>query len=276
MMNSVLAFCSRLWVQIAVALVISFLLALKFPEWPSNRIDTWHYFMSSVFQGLSALVGIILIVAVFFYERLELRLEKAKSDCEAAAHELSSTFPGYFDEDTYVELLERTRGIMKTYEMVIDHAESHINEGKTGGPSGQELTKAREEWSFWGNKRYPKAISYYEIWKRLELKQTTLSRLIRNYFVPMFIPIILSIILLCFTGVYTEKKELLASSMYVVLSLTILMILRLVFGIIMGAWNELMAISTSSVDPETALKRISELQITTKTMSSMSKKNPDK
>ena len=251
---------SNLWVQIVLTVSLFTYLALSHPEWPSTRVDTWHYFMSSVFQGLSALVGMVLIVGIFFFERLESRLERAKSDCEGAAHELSSTFPAYFDEDTFVDLLLRVRGYMKDHESVVEHAEAHVEKGKEGGPTVEMITRAKEQWATWA-KPYSKAVSFYQRWKMLEKKQSVLGKTIRDYFLPMFIPILLSLLFLAFTEYYTNDEFRAAFGMYGVFFLTFLMIVRLVIGIMKGAWSELMATQPPMVDPALASMRISSLGI---------------
>jgi len=217
------------WVQFMIITLLSFILAIALPGLPAGKIESWYFFHSSVFQGFSALAGICLVATFFFYERLEMHLESLKQTCVQAARRLRRGGMGLFDEGTMLGLLQDTK--RKLRQLELEASEKH-NEA--------ELHKIREDW----NLLYGPYVWVFESLEEIahaEEKRSVLSGFIREYFVPMFAPILWSLISLSFADLFWGNSYTLAFSIYFGTSLTVLMIARLIFGTIWGAWNEILS-----------------------------------
>ncbi len=220
---------SIFWVQFTIIVLSSVALTIALPGLPAGKIESWYFFHSSVFQGFSALAGICLVATFFFYERLEMHLESLKQTCVQAARRLRRGGMGLFDEGTMLGLLQDTKRKLK-------QLESEASEK----PTEAELRKIKDEW----NLLYGPYVWVFESLEEIahaEEKRSVLSGFIREYFVPMFAPILWSLISLSFADHFWANPYALAFSIYFGTSLTVLMIARLIFGTIWGAWNEILS-----------------------------------
>jgi hypothetical protein len=212
---------SIFWIQFTIIIVLSVALTIALPGIPAGKIESWYFFHSSVFQGFSALAGICLVATFFFYERLEMHLESLKQTCVQAARRLRRGGMGLFDEGTMLGLLQDTKRKLKQLESA-------------------ELRKIKDEW----NLLYGPYVWVFESLEEIahaEEKRSVLSGFIREYFVPMFAPILWSLFSLSFADLFWGNSYALAFSIYFGTLLTVLMIARLIFGTIWGAWNEILS-----------------------------------
>ncbi|MDH4122897.1 MAG: hypothetical protein OEV21_02275 [Thermoplasmata archaeon] len=217
---------SALSVHLIIVIFFSSMLTIIWPLRLNDNIETWYFLHSSVFQGVAALAGICLIAAFFFYERLEVHLENLKNDCVRTVRRLIKRGGIMFDEATIIGILQDTGKKMK-----------QLEETATQKSVGTDVEKAKEKW----NALYDSYIWVYESLKDIahtEARKSSLTKFVEDYFLPMFAPILWSIISICLTEPMISSPFLLSFSMYLSLLLTILVISKLVYGMIWGTWHE--------------------------------------
>jgi hypothetical protein len=232
--NKLKAMLSRSRVQFGILGLLSFTLAFSASGPLAMSGESWYAFHTSIIHGFSALAGICLMAGFFFYERIEIHIENLKYACASAARKLKRGQLGLFDESTMLALLQDTKKRLDSMRESLDRAESE-----------ERKQKLAEDWSA----LFSSYIWVYETLKEIafaERKRSIISTFTKDYFVPMFIPIIISIVSISFTDVLRSNAVASALMMYLAMFITVFMILRLVHGSIWGGWNEFM---TRGPDP---------------------------
>jgi len=248
--------------EVVLALELSMIMSLVYLDGstPSRDLDTWRYLHASIFQGLAALISVSVLVAFFYYERVESRLDRLRQSCLDAVGELSSTFPNYLDELKLLDLLKGRRAIMKKYEEVVSHAKAHEEKGGEGGPSEDEVKKAKEEWKSW-HQHYSSTWALYKSLKTEELTRRSIGRLVRYYVVPTFMPVVWSIVALTFTDTLTDTNLSYTFWLFAALLLTLLFTLRFVNALGSSIWKLLKEEEPSQFEEEAIAEWISSLRI---------------
>lgn len=245
-------------IHVCLAIAIAILVAFIWPRLFSTNITTWHYFMSTVFQGLAALVSVSLLAFFFFHERTEARIQILTDSCVSAAHEISSSYPSYLDEPRLLEKLREIRSIMRGYERVAIQAEL-AKQGKAEAPDEETLRTARDQWQSW----YPgfsKAKAAYESLNRARMTRPNLAGLVGSYVVPMFIPLSWSILMLATTAYSTQTDRRYTLSMAAGLFMTLLVTVRFAYALTKGISVETKGARPGRVEPARIADILSSLE----------------
>jgi len=219
---------SRSSTQFAIVVLLSLALALFAGGLLQVDEENWYAFQSSIVHGFSALAGICLMAGFFFYERIEIQIENLRYACASAARKLKRGQLGLFDEGMMLGLLRDTKTKLDAIKELLKKTESE-----------KQKAKLTEDWESLFSP-YAWVYETLEEIAHAERKRSMVSNFTKYYFVPMFIPIILSIASICFADVLRSEPTAAAMMMYATMSIATLMILRLIYGSIWGGWNDLM------------------------------------
>jgi len=246
-------------IQVCLAIAIAVVVALIWPRLFSTDITTWHYFMSTVFQGLAALVSVSLLAFFFFHERTEARIQALTDSCVSAAHEISSSYPYYLNEPRLLEKLREIRSIMRGYEEVAIQAEL-AKQGKAEPPDKEKLRIAREQWQSWCP-GFLKARAAYESLNRARMARPNLAGLVSSHVVPMFIPLAWSILMLASTAYSTETDRRYTFSMAAGLFMTLIVTLRFAYALTKGISAETKGVTPGPIEPATIVDILAGLDV---------------